>query len=312
MLLFIVYSFVNISLTCCRVFPKKYIHIIESSNMSSESDTDSVSLTSVVTPKKKRATVPIRSRRNTPPRPTPNQTKAERELAKRKNEEREITEENQVVINEGWSNTMRDIGMVSIRDKRSDDGKRTYLATTIIVICHNEDELERTSIRLACTGRGNKLVLTRPSINMLVKYSKDEIIESLEESHGQSFSRDEGINRSFSRVRIEDEDNILLTINGVDQFTNTEWQGGKEKQDPYYLKNRRDVVLLGDRPVAFTLSVEIPHVNGVEDVSDVEGSEGEDMDAVNSKLRDCSIGGGSSRKRSPKRTRGVKIILFDY
>ena len=206
-------------------FPNKKYISIEPFNIepmsSSESEADSVSLTTIKTPKKKRAALGQRSDRKSPTRPTP-KTKAERDLAKRTNEENEIPRENIIRLNEGWSTTMRDVGRVDIRDKRSDDGKRTYLGTTVIVMCHNEYELLQTHIRLACTGTGNKLVLTRPSINTLFKLSKEVIIRKFDESHGESHSRAEGINRSFSRAHIQDTDSILLTIDGVDKLINTE------------------------------------------------------------------------------------------
>lgn len=160
-------------------------------------------------------------------------------------EEERIPKDHKVVVREGWSNSLMDLGLVYVKDKRSDDGKRTYQGIHLTVFSSSKSRMEQTTIRLACKRAdkpSNRLILGVPKLDDSTKAHKNELIKSCKQSHGKCKSRDEGIRRSFNKVLPNEMKHYELTIDGVGNLINSEWQGDKFKQDPCFLKVSKDVV----------------------------------------------------------------------
>jgi hypothetical protein len=183
-----------------------------------------------------------------------------------------------VAINEGWSNPVTEVGLVHIKDKRSDDGKRTHQGVCVTVICGSKSRMEQTTIRLATKRldrRNNCIILGVPKLDESIKKHRNDMIKSFQRVHGKCPSRDEGLRRSFNKVLNGDDMQYFeLTLQGVGDLTNSEWQGDKWKHDPCYLKVNRDVLGTNLSNHSFVASVEIACVDGVEDVSS-EDSDGD-------------------------------------
>jgi hypothetical protein len=160
-------------------------------------------------------------------------------------EEARIPKDHKMVVREGWSNSLMDVGLVYVKEKRSDDGKRTYQGINLTVFSSSKSRMEGTSIRLATNRadkQSNRLILTVPKLDDSTKKHKKGLIKSQKKSHGKCESRDEGIRRSFNKVLPGEVKHYELIIDGVGNLINSEWQGDKFKQDPCYLKVTRDVV----------------------------------------------------------------------
>jgi len=251
------------------------------------SDDDSTALSSVP------STVPSRgaSRKNTKKPASANQhqkgrsppIRQDRSITPTRQEQRhsqyraqELTIANgfAVAINEGWSNAMTEVGMVHVRDKRSDDGKRTYKGVCVTVFCGSKSRMDQTTIRLATRTldrTNNRIILGVPKLDESIKNHREDLIESFKQFHGKCPSRDEGIRRSFAKVlNGEDMQYYELTLQGVGNLTNSEWQGDKSKNDPCYLKVNRDALGEKVKELAFVASVEIACIDGMEDVSSEE------------------------------------------
>jgi hypothetical protein len=81
-----------------------------------------------------------------------------------------------------------------------------------------------------------------PKLDDGTKKQKNKLIKSCGKSFGECPSRDEGIRRSFNTVVSGEQQFYQLTLQGVGDLNNVEWQGPKSKQDPCYLRVVQDVL----------------------------------------------------------------------
>lgn len=225
------------------------------------------------------ATNQARARSHTPLRSlTP--TKQDQRYKQYREEEQLISNEFKFIVTEGWSNPLTGVGLVHIKDKRSDDGNRTHQGINLTILCHSKAKMENITLRLAVDRADktrNRIILGLPKLDESIKMQKKELIKSCKESHGKCESRDEGFRRSFSKILSNDIQWFELTVIGVGDLTNSEWQGEKFKQDPCFLNVSRDVIGKSASTAFFRVSAEIACVEGVEDVSDDE-TDGDDRE----------------------------------
>lgn len=289
-----------IHLTFIVVCLQRYITMSSSSEDETEVSSVSTKTTKIPTKvggrKKKPDPVPAKKSRSLTP------TKQELRHQQYREEEDLISDAFKMDVEEGWSNPVAEIGRADIKDKRSDDGKRTYKGVNLTILTANRSTMDNTTIRLA-TERGNKvsnrIILELPKQEEATSKMKKALIKSCEEHHGKCESRDEGIRRSFSKVLKGDKRRYELTMKGVGDLTNREWQGDKYKQDPCYLKVSKDVLGTKASTAIFRMSVEIACVDGVEDVSsDESGSSREGKKTVDRKLRGMGYDDGTSSSSS--------------
>lgn len=283
--------------------------------MSSSSDSEDTSVPSTVkTTAKRKKTRKTRGARRTSPKPksrsrTP--TKAEKAKATYLAEELEIPEESTYTIKEGWNNPIREVAVLEVKDKRSDDGKTTMVGRTIIYLCSSLVELQASDFRLGAHD-SNTIVLIRPVIDPLIRHLKEEMAKKLSTRHGECPSRDEGLSRSMAMVSRDEMQRVLLHVEGVEEFHNSDWQGEGRGSDPFFLQKRMSVFNKWDDKAKknmplYVLSVEIPLVEGVQDA---EASDSDhdvldsDLQEIEEQLEDMGVsggGGGRSRRESERR-----------
>ena len=287
------------------------------SSISSDSDGDDSSKPSTVRTKSKSPTRQTRSRHNSPKpvdsnRSPPRVRHGDKKTAALHQEEKEIPHNFHHLVEEGWANSVKEVGIVEIKDKRSDDNTRTLLGRNLMVKRPTMEDLRGTHIRLHTTKK-NCIVLTRPKTSSSMKGAKEAMMDCLEERHGECVSRNEGLNRAFARVSSNEVEHITLQIAGVVELVNTDWQGAPakvKKEGAFYLDNHKDVIKVYDEEAEevapwFILSVEIPLEEGWEDVgsTDEEDDDRSDMERIRRKMQMMKTpsGGGGREKKKKKR-----------
>lgn len=272
------------------------------SSEASESESDAEpSIPSFVTPsktknRKKQGSHKTPSSSRSPPRSPPRKrtpTRRDQTLQQYRSEEEGIRDDRIYTVEEGWTNSIREIGVLEVKDKRSDDGRRTLQGRTIIKMCPSWRELQDSYFRLGTNGT-NEVVLVRPIVDPLIKNAREELMDELSYRHGMCPSRDEDMMRSMAKVSSKATEDVLLVVDGVKKFTNNEWQGNTSNQ--YSLKNSRCVIFLEDEKMkkkpCFILSAEIPLEEGVQDVMSSDGEDGQlsdDLRDIEMKLNEMGV-----------------------
>ena len=93
--------------------------------------------------------------------------------------------------------------------------------------------ISNTQFRLAASeteaGTTNIVIITQPAENPQVKMQ--------DKMFGECASRDNGIDRAFARYNKDAKKQVMVQVQGVQGFTNTEWQteDGSLPANPYLL-----------------------------------------------------------------------------
>jgi hypothetical protein len=162
--------------------------------------------------------------------------------------------------------------------------------------------ISNTQFRLAASeteaGTTNIVIITQPAENPQVRSSetKENYKDMQDKMFGECASRDNGIDRAFARYNKDAKKQVMVQVQGVQGFTNTEWQTEDSSlpANPYLLRTEFEMCLCEDGTPMFVAAAEIAHKSGVEDISDEEDDQARresKLEDLTSRMDEMGIGG---------------------
>jgi hypothetical protein len=168
-------------------------------------------------------------------------------------EELAIPDSHMIHVHDGCSKVLKEIGVIHMKQRRGDTRRKSFGGKIVFIACNSLEEVERTKICIAWS-KPNVIVVERSSSNILIKAGKTEIHHVLAQNFGQNASMEEGANIAFAKSDGIKKEHLLLYFDDVQEFTNSEWQGGREKteNDACYLNRNGPKVVLAGKLCTFT------------------------------------------------------------
>jgi hypothetical protein len=151
---------------------------------------------------------------------------------------------------------LKEIGVIHMKQRRGDTRRKSFGGKIVFIARNSLEEAERKKICISWS-KPNAIVVKRSSSNILIKAGKTEIHHVLAQNFGRNASMEEGANIAFAKSDGMKKGHFLLYFDDVQEFTNSEWQGGREKMenDACYLKCKQDVVELNDGYVYLVMAM---------------------------------------------------------
>lgn len=89
----------------------------------------------------------------------------------------------------------------------------------------------------------NAVVVTRPKMCSQHKSNWKELMDVLDQNHGPSASRSQGIRRACHKTSSTEEEKVLIVFDCArGGFRQCEWQGENAKSDPFYIRTHHRVL----------------------------------------------------------------------